>query len=217
MRSVMGGWVTSLTVLIALLACKQGAEAGAQGSTCAQDSQCLNGLSCQTGTCQPKAAEATPAAAADPPPTPAATAEVPEAPAVAEQKADNEVPEIPEGRSNPPTVAEWAAAPITNTQGAGSWPPDCTSKIVREWLHVNCSGKIRGYEKMENFGTELSDYFKSIKPNNVASFVVRLKKGKTMSVRICRDTDRASLFMNWPQAKDRPVHVALGKGPPCGS
>ncbi|MBX3128004.1 MAG: hypothetical protein KF718_14875 [Polyangiaceae bacterium] len=214
MINVRSSVPTLLVVLAALLACKK--ESGNIGAECSADGDCLNGLSCQTGKCQVKpTAEATPTPEAPSEPAAPATPEAVEATPVA--KSEKDVPEIPEGRSNPPTVAEWSAAPITNTQGTGSWAPDCTSKIVREWLQVNCTGKILGYEKMENFGKEQVDYFQSIKPNNIASFVVRLKKGKTMSVRICREKDRASLFMNWPAAKDRPVHVALGKGPPCGT
>jgi hypothetical protein len=89
-------------------------------------------------------------------------------------------------------------------------------KVMREWLRVSCHGDVVGYEKMENFGTKNGDYFEMIKPDNLASFVVRLKRGKTQSVRICRKKDRASLFVNWPASKDRPVHVALGRGPVCG-
>jgi hypothetical protein len=128
---------------------------------------------------------------------------------------DGPIPAIPEGRSNPPSVSEWAQAKVVNTQGPNSWPDDCTSKVVREWLQVNCTGHVIGYEKMQSFGKSQVDYFESVKLGKMASFVVRLKKGKTMNLRICRLQNRASLFMNWPASKDRPVHIALGKGPAC--
>jgi hypothetical protein len=44
---------------------------------------------------------------------------------------------------------------------------------------------------------------------------VRLKRGKTQKLRICRDPGNATLFVNWPAADDRPIHIALGKGNPC--
>lgn len=204
------------SVVLALLACKSGDD-GKSGSACSSDSDCKNGLLCESKACIPKdAAEKIRASQKSVVPTAASTATPPTvASAVPPPSDDGPIPAIPDGRSDPPTSAEWSSAKNVNTQGANSWPPDCTTKIVREWLQVNCTGKVKGYEKMENFGKLHSDYFESIMPGKLASFVVRLKKGKTISVRICRDTDRASLFVNWPTAKDRPIHVALGKGPVC--
>jgi hypothetical protein len=207
--------ITALGVLAALLACKQGEDEGKGGSACTTDSDCKNGFLCESKACIPKEAaekiratqNPTASAAAPTTAAPAATAPAP--------AADGPIPAIPDGRSDPPTSAEWSAAKNVNTQGANSWPEDCTSKIVREWLQVNCTGKITGYEKMENFGKLHADYFESILPGKLASFVLRMKKGKTQSVRICREKDRASLFVNWPTTKDRPIHVALGKGPVC--
>ncbi len=217
LRSVALGVVF---VAAALLACKK-EDSGGAGSSCASDADCKNGFLCESGSCIGKeAAEKIRALAAAPTEAPEApaggTEPAPdESPSAAKAEDEGPIPEIPEGRSTPPSVAEWAQAKIVNTQNPNSWPPDCTTKIVREWLQVNCTGKILGYEKMENFGKEQVDYFESIRQNEIASFVVRLKKGKTMAVRICRQGERASLFVNWPGAKDRPVHVALGKGPAC--
>ena len=215
-------WVVAVSMLVvaALLACKQG-DSGGAGSPCKADGDCKNGFLCESGACIAKeAAEKiraanAPAAAATTAPTPTAEAEVAKEERV---KDEGPIPEIPEGRSTPPTVAEWGAAAEVNTQEKNSQPDKCEMKIVREWLRVSCRGDdIVGYEKMEGFGTKNGDYFEMIKPGNLASFVLRLKKGKTQSVRICRQKDRASLFVNWPASKDRPVHVALGKGPVCGA
>jgi hypothetical protein len=41
--------------------------------------------------------------------------------------------------------------------------------------------------------------------------VFRLKKGRVTTLRIHRDGNRASLFINWPASKDRPVEVALAQ------
>lgn len=203
-------------VLAALLACKQGNDGGA-GSPCSSDADCKNGLLCESGACMAKAAAEKIRASSAPATAPAAPVPTGEAKEMveAEKADDGPIPEIPEGRSTPPSVGEWAQAKVVNTQEPNSWPDDCTTKVVREWLQVNCTGNVIGYEKMSSFGTLHSDYFESVKLGKLASFVVRLKKGKTMNLRICRLQNRASLFVNWPASKDRPVHIALGKGPAC--
>jgi hypothetical protein len=127
----------------------------------------------------------------------------------------NEIPDIPADRSDPPSLAEWATGCDVNTQGAGSQAGDCTLKIKREWLQVTCRGEVKGYEELEGFGSEGLDYFKQIVPGQLASFVVRLRKGKSQKVRICRDKERASLFVSWPPANAKPTIVALGVGPAC--
>jgi hypothetical protein len=207
-----------LVTLAALLACKQGEEGGS-GATCTGDGDCKNGFLCESKACIPKEAADKIRAAAKPQATPAPTASAaPPAEAKDERPADKDdgpIPAIPEDKSSPPTVAEWNAGPDVNTQNEHSRPDKCEMKIVREWLRVTCRGDIVRTEKMEGFGNKNADYFEMIKPGNMASYVVRLKRGKTQSVRICRANDRASLFVNWPSAKDRPVHAALGKGPAC--
>lgn len=122
------------------------------------------------------------------------------------------IPEIPEGRSKPPTVAEWRDAATINTQDANSQPEGCFMKIVREWLKVNCEGKVTEVTDMEEFGTENADYFQSVTPGKSADFVVRVRKGKTMKLKILRsEKGNASLFVNWPQTADKPTIVALGR------
>lgn len=211
-----------MVVLVALLACKK-EDTGNAGTACTADSDCKNGLLCESNACMPKeaaekirgaAAAAQPAATAAAPAEPQQAAEQEEA----RKQDDGPIPAIPEGRSRPPTVAEWGAAAEVNTQEKNSQPDRCEVKVVREWLRVSCRGSdILGYEKMESFGSKNADYFEMIQPGKLASFVLRLKKGKTQTVRICRQKDRASLFVNWPASKDRPVHIALGKGPVCGA
>lgn len=125
------------------------------------------------------------------------------------------IPPIPATRSKPPTLSEWGRACDVNTQGAGSQAPDCTMKIVREWLQVTCRGKVTGYENFTDFGNEGADYFKQVELGEMASFVVRLRKGRNQKVRICRGAERASLFVSWPPSKDNPSIVALGMGPGC--
>ena len=126
-----------------------------------------------------------------------------------------DVPAIPSERSNPPVGNEWDLGVPVNTQGANARGKGCTMHVLREWLRIYCTGDVIGYEKKEDFGTFQNDYYEQIAPGKFASFVVRLRKGHSQKIRVCRTRDRASLFVNWPPSRDRPIHVALGHGPPC--
>ncbi|MCC6213816.1 MAG: hypothetical protein IT376_03035 [Polyangiaceae bacterium] len=186
--------IVVLALGAALLACKKGDEAAPTGGA---------------STAAPVAEVPTGAA-----PTAAAT---PTAPPPPEENLDDgqPIPKMPSKKSNPPVGAEWDRGKKVNTQAANSQPDGCSLTVLREWLRVYCDGKIVGYEKMENFGVKTSDYFEQVVPGKYASFVLRLKKGKTQAIRICREGSRASLFVSWPSGAERPKHVALGKGPEC--
>lgn len=127
----------------------------------------------------------------------------------------SEVPDIPSDKSNPPQGTEWDQGVAVNTQGANSRAKRCSMHVLREWLRIYCSGKITGYEKKEDFGELQQDYFEQVVQGKYASFVIRLKKGKNQKIRICREGDRASLFVSWPPSADKPKHIALGQGPEC--
>jgi hypothetical protein len=153
-------------------------------------------------------------AAADPSrgpsaPERAAGAAKTETPLLAAPGAGQVAPEVSTGTSAPPSVAEWQAAPSANTVGANSAPKDCELKVVREWLKVNCTGKIKEVTNMDGFGKKGVDYFELITPGRVADFVVRLKKGQAIKARILREGQSASLFVNWPSSNPRPSIVAL--------
>ena len=122
------------------------------------------------------------------------------------------VPDIPAERSSPPTVQEWGAAAEVNTQGAGGRPNDCYMKIVREWLKVHCNGNVTGTKDMDGFGQENFDYYQQVTLGKAADFVVRLRKGVSMKLKILRDEQDAALFVSWPPSEPRPLHVALGIG-----
>lgn len=142
-------------------------------------------------------------------PAPAATPPKPATPDSA-PGAGRASPDVPSGTSAPPTVAEWQAAPDVNTVGANAAPKDCQLKMVREWLKVHCDGDVKEVTNMEGFGKKGFDYFESIKPGTSADFVVRVKKGNALKLRIMRGKPHsASLFVNWPGDKDRPTIVAL--------
>lgn len=181
------------TLAIALLACKKEEQAA-------------------PATTETK--PAAPAATAPSPATPAATTPVATAPKGPSFKI-GDVPEIPDGKSNPPQGTEWDQGVAVNTQGANARAKRCSMHVLREWLRIYCSGKIIGYEKKEDFGTQGVDYFEKIVAGKYASFVIRLKKGENQMIRICRETDRASLFVSWPVTADKPKNIALGQGPAC--
>ncbi len=125
------------------------------------------------------------------------------------------IPNIPSTESPPPSVAEWEKGCAVNTQGANSQAKDCTLKVLREWAKITCTGKVLGHEKMEDFGQEGQNHFKLFKAGEMGSFVVRLRKGHSQKVRICREQDRASLFVSWPGSKEQPTIIALALGAKC--
>ena len=171
------------------------------------------------GCCKdaPPTPDTAPTAAAKPAATPSATIEAKALPAETAANpagggAADSIPDIPEGRSKPPTVAEWNAAASVNTQDANSRPDECFMKIVREWLKVNCSGKVTGVVEMADFGTENGDYFQSVREGKMADFVLRLRKGHYPKVRILRsEKGNAVLFVNWPPTFAKPNNIALGR------
>lgn len=176
-------------------------------------------LACKKTEPKAEAPAATPSAPAPAAaPTPAAEPSARQAAPAAPPKVTTptqEVPEIPAGKSNPPKGNEWDEGVVINTQGKTTWPPRCQMRVLREWLRVHCSGDVVGHEKMEGFGVKGSDYYFQLVPNKYASLVTRMKRGDTLTLRICREKSRASLFVSWPGGSDRPKHIALGKGPAC--
>ncbi|MBK7585107.1 MAG: hypothetical protein IPI67_33575 [Myxococcales bacterium] len=185
-----GALMMTLVLTLALLACKKGNEGDTKPTT----------------TATPEATGATAA-----PPGATATPAVGKPPSFKV----GDVPEIPSEKSNPPQGAEWNQGVAVNTQGANSRGKRCSMFVLREWLNIYCTGKVIGYEKKEDFGQINVDYYEKIVAGKYASFVIRLKKGHYPKIRICREKDRASLFVNWPPTKDKPMHVALGAGPEC--
>ncbi|HOU89594.1 MAG TPA: hypothetical protein PLU22_01050 [Polyangiaceae bacterium] len=211
-------WSALSLLVVALLACKSGDERERGAEKCASDGDCKNGFLCEAATCVPRSvaekARAADRAAASP--VASAAPAVASAPAPAPPVADEgPIPLVPTEPSNPPQGPEWDAGIALNTQEIHSQPEDCHLRVLREWLQVTCRGPYTGYERMVEFGRKNQDYYESIQPGKMVSFVVRMRKGKTQSVRICAPTKRASLFVNWPLGHDRPVHIALGRGPVC--
>jgi hypothetical protein len=163
------------------------------------------------------ASSAAPSASASPDTAPGASASAATSaePAAGECGSPKEIPAIPDAKSNPPSVEEWSKGCAVNTQGAGTEAKDCTMEVLREWLKVTCNGDVIRVEDMDGFGNEGDDHYKTVTPGKVASFVVRLKKGRNPKVRICRAKDRASLFVSWPPSVDKPKIIALAAGAPC--
>ncbi len=154
-----------------------------------------------------------PAKSAGKAPDAAKKQEQPPAVAPAETKKESPIPDIPEGRSKPPSVTEWQEAKPLNTQEPNSQPEKCEMKVVREWLKVYCYGKVSSYSEMFGFGEKQRDYFASLRKGKSADFVLRLRKGKTQKLRIQYETEpEAVLYVSWPPDADKPVHIALGRG-----
>jgi hypothetical protein len=216
----------AVSLLGAAAGCSRENKPGEAGSSCAGDSECKNGLLCEAKVCIPKglaekvraAASASTAPAAPTAPT-APTTPPPDAPpaptATAPAAEEGPIPLIPQDRSNPPQGTEWEQGKEVNTQEINSQPDNCEMRVLREWLNVTCRKDYIGYEKMENFGRKLQDYYERVDPGQVVSLVLRLKPGKPQAVRICAPNKRASLFVSWPKGSDRPKAIALGRGPAC--
>ena len=176
------------------------------------------GLSLLVAACGKESSSAAPTADAKPT-TPAANAPakpadekpaLPPSVKTAAPGAGMAAPDVPAGTSGPPTMDEWNAAAGINTAEKNSVAKDCTMKMVREWLKVNCTGKIKEVTNMDGFGKKNVDYFELVTPGKVADFVVRVKKGGSLKVRILRDGEPgASLFMNWPGQLEKPSIIAL--------
>ena len=178
--------------------------------TCATDDDCSAGLLCEAKACVPAslAKEVREARKAKNAPEVIAAAPSAEPPA-------SPVPSIPTAPSNPPQGTEWKQGVAVNTQQSDSQPDKCTVRVLREWVQVTCRDDYASYEGIENFGTKGRDYFASALPNKVVDLVFRLRKGKAQKARICGEKAQATLFVNWPAEKDRPTHIALGKGAKC--
>ena len=113
------------------------------------------------------------------------------------------------GRSAPPSISEWSSVSDINQAGPSSKPRDCEIKIVREWMKVHCEGNVKSVEKIEGIGKEGVDHFKQVTPGEMADFVVKLKKGGSIKMRILRDPQSATLFTNWAGGADRPGTVVM--------
>jgi hypothetical protein len=122
------------------------------------------------------------------------------------------IPDIPESRSTPPTVAEWSNAVQVNTQEFNSRAPNCFQKVVREWLKIHCEGDVVRVDEKQGFGTQDVDHFESVVPGKYADYIVRLRRGIVITAKIYRTEGNAAVFVNWPAGAAKPVHIAMGKG-----
>ena len=122
------------------------------------------------------------------------------------------IPDIPESRSNPPTVSEWSNAAQVNTQEFNSRAPNCFQKVVREWLKIHCEGDVIRVDEKQGFGTQNVEHFESVVPGKYADYIVRLRRGVVITAKIYRTEGNAAVFVNWPAGAAKPVHIAIGKG-----
>lgn len=125
----------------------------------------------------------------------------------------NPVPDIPDGRSKPPSVSEWQKAEPINTQEPNSQAENCEMKLVREWLKVYCHGDVTGYSETYGLGEKQKDSFISLRKGRSVDFVFRLRRGQTQKLKVERnDAREAVLYVSWPKDEVKPLHIALGRG-----
>lgn len=181
---------------------------------CRKDEPMTTGASASASSSA--AAASTPAApSAEPAQAPAEPSVNPAASTAVPPEPESPIPDIPEGRSKPPTAHEWSEASELNTQEPNSQAENCQMKVVREWLKVYCHGDVTAFSDMTEFGEKSRDYFVSLRKGKSADFVVRLRQGKTMKLKIQRnDAREAVLYVSWPHDKPKPAHIALGRGKP---
>lgn len=210
-RQSVNTLATALLCGVALLACKQGAaDDQAKPEQASRSDDDAKDDDRKPEEAKDKAPAPTPVA-----PAPASTNTAVAAADRAKFEVQSTLPPIPTTKSNPPQGTEWNDGVPINTQGANARGKNCRMMVLREWLNIYCTGDVIGYEKKEDFGTLNEDYYEQIVPGKFASFVLRLRPGHHPKIRICREQNRASLFVNWPPSSDWPLHVALGHGPPC--
>jgi hypothetical protein len=207
----MRRWIAcaGLLALLGVAACNTGSKSDESETDTPRSKKSKPDKSVASSTVQTGAKPV--ALTAQPPAQPAPTA-VPASPVSPAALPADGIPDIPDSRSNPPTVAEWQAAPEVNTQGAGGRPKDCNMRVVREWLNIHCNGKVTKIDEMDGFGKENWDYYQQITLGSSADFVVRLRKGVSMKLKIFREDQDAALFVSWPPSEPKPKHIALGIG-----
>lgn len=175
-------------VLVALLACKQSGEAGAQ---CERDRDCKQGLLCESGLCLDadrvellRAAERGPRETAAPSPAPAAPSLEP-----APEPAASVSPLDPWGlfvgigqRSSPPTTAEWNAV-TREIDVRHSTALRCETKFLREWLRVSCRGdKVQDLVVTRRDGLAKGEVLTYAKAGSVTSLVLPIRGSLEVTV-----------------------------------
>jgi hypothetical protein len=188
------------------------AGCGSRSSGCDKDTDCKGDRVCVKGACvtEAKKEPAAPAkqqglAPAAPLPQPAA-APVPTTPP-GELAADGMPVEIPAPGSAPPSVAEWNAVTREITV-RGSSRLNCETKMLREWLRVDCHKNHKG-EPADVVHTKQSGQqaFKFV-GNGKASTVVQVVRGKEYRAQYSWDLGGAhtgaELVVNWTGGAPRP-------------
>jgi hypothetical protein len=180
---------------------------------CVKDTDCKGERVCVDGECvsqsAPKTATPTkeqrlvPATATPVPPPQATPAPVPD-----QLSADGLPVEIPAPGSPPPSVAEWNAVP-REIVVAGSTRLNCETKMLREWLKVNCRKNFKGApieaRHVKQMGQQAFQYV----GNGLASIVVQVVRGKEYQAQFIWDRGGghtgAELTVSWPQGNPRPA------------
>lgn len=125
-------------------------------------------------------------------------------------------PGLQPGRSAVPTNAEWSSAPEITVRGSSAL--GCSTKALREWLRVSCSGKNNTGGTPTAVAVESgarSEMF-TFASNNVTSLVMPFREGTDASASFSW-TDKSHLFTSkWPRGAPQPTiygEFSGGSGP----
>lgn len=141
------------------------------------------------------------------------------------------MPDVPDARSQPPTVAEWGAAREVNAAEPKDVPKGCSVRVVREWLKANCKGKPAAEGatlgvtdpagapcegEACGLGKKGGDYFTWVdagKQTTTVDLVVRMRKGTPLSVALVLGDQTAAFSVEWPDAGPEPLISLRAKKP----
>jgi hypothetical protein len=110
------------------------------------------------------------------------------------------------GRSPVPTNAEWSSAPEITVRGSSAL--GCSTKAMREWLRVSCSGKNDSGGTPTTVaiesGSSRSEMF-TFASNGVTSLVMPFREGTDASASFAW-TNRSHRFQSkWPRGAPQPT------------
>jgi hypothetical protein len=140
--------------------------------------------------------------------TAAPTPVAPPAPVAGRMASDGLPEDIPGPGSNPPTITEWNAV-AQEVRVRGSSDLGCETKMLREWLRVNCKPKPNSFPP-SNVQTVSSDGQQAYVGvyGNTTSAVVQVVRGKSYRGLFAWGGGRiyvaSDLIVHWPSHQARP-------------
>ena len=116
------------------------------------------------------------------------------------------------GRSAVPSVGEWGSAPEVTVRGSSAL--GCSTKVLREWFRVSCSGTNDSGGKPTTVavtrGGNAERY--TFAQNNVTSLVTPFVEGSDFEALFSWTDKSAKLVVKWPRGAPRPGTVGVFEG-----